>query len=137
MCEKIKKGSVVSNVEVPTNIQNVLHDFKNIFNELEERKSFLEIELSRLDKEICDIYHYIEFSNLNASDGYRAYKMLKERFEKRRDAKDELKYIEIIKISGLCFKNYTSAKKGIETYSVKAYKPRILNELFEKGDKDD
>lgn len=45
--------------------------------------------LSDVDKEINDIYHYIEFSNLDAYRGWKAYKLLKEKLKERREIKDD------------------------------------------------
>lgn len=46
--------------------------------------------LSDIDKEINDIYHYIEFSNLDAYRGWKAYKMLKDKLNERRRIKNNL-----------------------------------------------
>lgn len=46
-------------------------------------------KLSKVDKEISDIYHYIEVSNLDAYRGWKAYKLLKDKLIERRKIKDE------------------------------------------------
>jgi hypothetical protein len=46
-------------------------------------------EASKIDQEVNDIYHYIEFSNFNACQGYLLSKMLKATLTKRRELKEE------------------------------------------------
>ena len=71
-------------------------DMSNIANEAINRKRKLCQELSLVDKELCDIIHYIEFCNLNAAQGYKAYKMVKERRILRRKIKDEISILDSI-----------------------------------------
>ena len=70
-------------------------EFKHYYEDLLERKQALIEELRTVSAELCDIEHYIEFTSLNASGGYRAYRMLKERLLRRRQIKDELLCISI------------------------------------------
>lgn len=58
-----------------------------------EHTDELSKKLSQLDKYIVDAYHYIEVSNLNAAQGYKAYKRLKEVLVARRKVKNELAVI--------------------------------------------
>ena len=76
-------------------------DFMEIFNgvaSLNNCKSGcltkLNGELSRLNEEITDIEHYIEFSKLNVSDAYRAYKMLRDTLQERRQVKDNIRVVK-------------------------------------------
>ena len=87
-----------------------------------------------MDKEICDIMHYVEFYNLDAAKGYKAYKMLKECRQHRRLIKDEREKVatviealgdfELIENMKKCLKQF----RGLENLK---YEPRILHELFE------
>lgn len=61
-----------------------------LYNELSRYEEELRLRLSEVDFEICDIHHYIEFFSLDAAKGYKAYRMLKERLERRRFIKDEM-----------------------------------------------
>ena len=47
-------------------------------------------QLSDLDQELSDIYHYIEFENLDAYRGWKAYRKLKDVLVKRREVKDSI-----------------------------------------------
>lgn len=92
--------------------------------------------LSEVDKEICDIMHYIEFYNLDAAKGYKMYKMLKDCRLRRRKIKDEYEKvgaaITTLANEDLIEKMKTALKqmKGLDN---RLYTPRILTELFEEA----
>lgn len=88
-------------------------------------------QLSNIDKEICDVMHYIEFSNLNAAQGYKAFKMIKDRRIKRRTIKNELAVIEIIISKKFSDSMREEIVKAIEKLDKRTYEPRILKELFD------
>lgn len=101
-----------------------------LHNELTKYNEKLRHLLSEIDREICDIEHYIEFFSLDAARGYKAYRMLKERLERRRDIKREMARAQVF-LAGTSA-DFASGKvsrqiKGIETCQ---YTPRILTELF-------
>lgn len=83
--------------------------------------------VSNADKELCDAYHYIEFSNCNAAEGYQAYRMMKDILLRRREAKDECATLEAL--SSLI---ETSVKTAARKIPQRTYHPRVRNELFEK-----
>lgn len=108
-----------------------------IFDELEEiairlqkRRDELQLELSTIDKEVSDINHYIEFNSLNASRGYIMAKMLKDRFERRRNVKYELEALNKVITMQISAVSNGKARSVIEKVSNKKYTPRILKELF-------
>ena len=75
--------------------------------------------------------HYIEFVNLNAAQGYKAYKMIKDRRIIRRSIKNELDILNIIlgkKISETATDEIQKAVSGMDN---RKYEPRVLNELFD------
>lgn len=82
--------------------------------------------MSKIDLELSDVYHYIEFSTLNAADGYRAYKLLQEVLRRRRAIKNELALMQTLKAAQ---KALNEVQKGIERR--KTYYPRVRYELFE------
>ena len=88
-------------------------------------------QLSKVDQELSDIDHYIEFVNLNAAQGYKAYKMIKDRRIIRRSIKNELEVLNIIlgkKISETATDEIHKAINGMDN---RKYEPRVLNELFD------
>lgn len=121
-------------VMMSENIQkwiNKVSDLNGLAKEAKERRAVLWEELSKVDKELCDINHYIEFCNLNAAQGYKAYKMIKERRILRRTIKNELDVLNTIlgkKISETATDEIMKAVKGMDK---RMYEPRVMQELFD------
>lgn len=106
-------------------------DMSNIANEAINRKRKLCQELSLVDKELCDILHYIEFCNLNAAQGYKAYKMVKERRILRRKIKDEISILDSILVQKVSQTAKNTIQKTAENMDKRTYEPRVLKELFD------
>lgn len=98
--------------------------------ELEERKLYLDEQLSKIDLEIVDIEHAAEFYNLNACQGYKLYKLLHDRRVKRREIKDELQKISLILGTSIKSSNIDNLERSILGLNNRIYTPRINKELF-------
>lgn len=83
---------------------------------------------SKAEAEIQDIMHAAEFYNLNASQGYKLYKMLHEARIKRREAKDGVEIISTLLDSKVS--SCEDVKSKLDSLSDRSYKPRVLNKLF-------
>lgn len=110
---------------------NKIASFHGLVQEALQRKRDLIDQLSTVDKELQDCLHYIEFNNLNAAQGYKAYKMVRERRLQRRSIKNELDVL-----TAFLSKNYGKTAAGevqdvVEKINQRLYKPRVLTELFE------
>lgn len=108
-----------------------------IYDELEAagkkirtRRRELNSELSRVDKEISDIRHYIEFYPLSASRGYKMAKMLKDCLIKRRQIKDETEMLNRISVMNVGHIGNGKGRDDLERLKDKHYTPRVLTELF-------
>lgn len=104
--------------------------FAGFVHSAEQRRETLTNALSDVDKEICDINHYIEFGKFNAYQGWFAFNMLRGRLKRRRKIKDEL---YILNQLGECKVNSAmleDIKESIDKLSARRYQPRKLNELF-------
>lgn len=137
LIKQISHEEVKSNTEtvsVAANIQywvDKVSGLNGLVAEALHRKEELINQLSEVDKELCDINHYIEFCNLNAAQGYKAYKMIKDRRMKRRSIKNELDVLNMIlgkKLSESVTNEITNAVLGMDK---RIYEPRVLNELFD------
>ncbi len=92
----------------------------------------LDKKLSELDKQQNDVLHFIEKYNLNASDGFKVYKLLKDIRVERRTIKNEIHNAQMLDKTELEGINYVSLiKKMADQEKQDAYTPRILTELFE------
>lgn len=100
---------------------------------LVKRKKVLDIERLAIEREITDIYHAMEFYNLDAAKGYNLYRMMKERLVRRRKIKDEAVKIEHILTGGIKGIANGQVRERFETEMMenKEYRPRVLKELFE------
>lgn len=110
--------------------QDGLEKFTAFVQDSETRKAELIELMSNIDKEVVDIEHYIELSNLNACQGFLAYKMLRNRLRKRRKIKNELQVLSQLgncKIDSTMMKDVQDAIKLLEH---KKYTPRVLVDLF-------
>lgn len=112
------------------NWEEISHAQYSLYSGLMQYGEELREQLSAVDLEICDIQHYIEFFSLDAAKGYKAYKMLKQRLERRRHIKDEMAKVN-------CFLggnpgDFSSGKisRQISAMDNCRYTPRVLNELF-------
>ena len=138
--ENVKQVTITeinSNTEkvlIAENIQRWLDkisDLNGLASDALHRKEELLNQLSLVDKELCDINHYIEFCNLNAAQGYKAYKMIKDRRIKRRSIKNELQVLEIILGKRTSETATDEIQRAVEGMDKRKYEPRVLNELFD------
>lgn len=120
-------------VSTAENIQrwiNKIDGLNGLATEALHRKDELVQQLSKVDQELSDVNHYIEFCNLNAAQGYKAYKMIKDRRIKRRSIKNELQVVDIILSKKICKTATDEIQKAIAGMDQRTYEPRVLNELF-------
>lgn len=121
--------------EADKEIQNILsqvQEFESYMQEIGKKRDALTYEMSKVDAEIEDILHAAEFYNLNACEGYKLYKMLREARIKRRKLKD---YIEVVGyVENTTGKELAENKgsKSILGKMTREYTPRVLKELFNR-----
>lgn len=112
-------------------VDNELFDkIENLAIEAQNRRRALNSELSRVDKEITDIEHYIEFYPFSASRGYELSKMLKDRFSRRREVKNEMEQLNDIAWMQIGFIAKGKGRAMLDKRADKQYTPRVLKELF-------
>ena len=111
-------------------IKEKLHDVQDFILYTEARKELLNRLLSQEDMKIVDIEHAAEFYKLNASQGYKLYKMLREARINRRKYKDELEEIDSIRKCGFNMQRADEMIDEISKLNNRRYNPRVLEELF-------
>ena len=111
--------------EGPMSARADIHGIKNAI-------ALLNQQLSVADQEVADVYHYIEFNNLNACEGYKVYKLLQNKLRQRRIIKDKKLKLELF--SELTIEDVLDGtfETKMNNLASKTYKPRVLTELFEK-----
>jgi hypothetical protein len=89
-------------------------------------------ELSKFDRQITDIEHYIEFNagKFNACEGYKAYKLLQDVLVKRRKVKDELQILQVVKDKMAFPDDIENIQERVKELEERKYEPRELKYLF-------
>lgn len=137
LVKQITHEEVQENTETPSIAENIqywvdkISGLNGLAVEALHRKEELTDQLSQVDKELSDINHYIEFVNLNAAQGYKAYKMIKDRRIIRRSIKNELEVLNIILGKKISETATDEIQKAISGMDKRTYEPRVLNELFD------
>lgn len=137
LIKQITQEKVNENTETPSNSENIQYwidkvsDLNELASEALHRKDNLLSQLSKIDQELSDIDHYIEFVNLNAAQGYKAYRMIKDRRIIRRSIKNELDVLNIILGKKISETATDEIQKAISGMDKRTYEPRVLNELFD------
>ena len=111
-------------------VKTLIFDLSNQFKSMKSNKEWLLGMESKVDKEISDILHYIEFYNFNACDGYKLARELKTLRLKRRDIKNQLEAISIINCHTCNMMAEGRTNKALSGIESKQYTPRILTEMF-------
>ena len=111
-------------------VDEIMDSLEMDFDLLVKRKKVLELELLEIEREITDIYHAMEFYNLDAAKGYKIYKMMQERLIRRRQNKDETLKIDYILTGGIKGLTNKQTRKHFESLENRHYQPRALKELF-------
>lgn len=137
LIKQITQEKVNENTETPSSSENIqywvdkVNGLNGLASEALHRKNELLGQLSKVDQELSDINHYIEFCNLNAAQGYKAYRMIKDRRIIRRSIKNELDVLNIILGKKISETATDEIQKAISGMDKRKYEPRVLNELFD------
>jgi len=108
-----------------------LVNLNGLAKEAEERRNILISQLSEVNKEICDLSHYIEFCTFNASQGYKACKIFKDLRQKRRKIKNELEIVDYILNKKMVESASEDISQLIDRINNRKYEPRVMKELFD------
>lgn len=127
-----EKGVLEYNIE-GINWLEYMNLFCYLSNTAKNYQDELAAKQSTIDKEICDLLHYIELYDLTAEEEIHAVELLKDARERRRDIKDEMVKVEQFSRSIGTSANVAKAKgciKEIKKLERRIYRPRELPELF-------
>ena len=127
----LKQTEKVMETDVTQEWISRIRGLNGLIQDAKIRKVELTQQLSDVDEQLCDIYHYIEFSKLNACQGYKAAKMIKAKRIARRRIKNELQVLSIILSSNISDEIEQEVVGRIKGMDNRVYNPRSLTELFE------
>jgi len=107
--------------------KNYSEQLLEIFNNIKQDYNDLNNELSQADLKQQDILHKIENTNFNACDGYKLAKMIHDVRIKRREIKNELETLQLLK------NNFIDKNLGLlnSTHQTVVKKDNILTNLTE------
>ena len=103
---------------------STVQDFLDIVQYSSEYEEKLLLGLRKLDREVTDIEHFIEFTDLSAVDGFRIYKKLQSILKTRREIKHRLKIVKEINSQAI---DPESLKRIITFFKDVVYKPREID----------
>jgi len=116
-----------------------VEEIKNIINSIEDNIKLLNKEIYTLQGKQEDLLHVLENEKFNASDGYKLAKMIQELRAERRNKKNELQTLEILKnnltnnmnkrITELFDMIFKVRESQIEAKRERIYKPRVLHTM--------
>lgn len=128
--------------ETPTMFDGLHNDWESMLTNLcymsdhmSDYQSNLAQMLSDVDKEICDIMHYLELNDLEDIEMLKASKMLQDRRRHRREIKDEMDKTALMKstfLDGAFGIKVQQSLEIMERMKNRQYTPRKLNELFQQ-----
>ena len=133
-CTRLKMNNWIVADITPKNTVNIVTDpLQKIVDKINTLTEFInnsdsEIsdELSKIDLEISDLYHYIEFNSFNACDGFKLARHLKVLLQKRRAIKNSKALIQSI-YNGISSYNDTYISDFLEKSNDKHYTNRIID----------
>lgn len=117
------------------NWEEILSNLCYMSSHMDEYQNNLNQMLSDVDKEICDLMHYLEFSDLDNSEMLKVAGMLKDRRQHRRQIKDEMEKTALMKDMFLDSTFGSKVQQSLdvmERMKSRQYTPRRLSELFEQ-----
>lgn len=76
------------------NYKDFIYSLSNINKSIEHEKDILYNILSRVDLELQDLEHIIEFTTFDACKGYKLAKMIKDKREERRNIKNKMQMLD-------------------------------------------
>lgn len=128
--ENNEVSEVAAYTELDYDIIDKANEIASLARQAENRRTYLLEKIQMIDLEIVDIEHAAEFYNLNASQGYKLYKMLHNARVERREFKNELEKINMFLSSTISSDKMENLKKSIIGLDNRQYTPRVNKELF-------
>ena len=129
--EEVKKPTMFDSLD--NDWETILSNLCYMSDHMGEYQNNLSQMLSNVDKEICDILHYIELNDLDDQEMLEASKMLKERRCYRREIKDEMEKTALMCDMFLDSSFGIKVQQSLtimERMKDRYYTPRKLNDLF-------
>lgn len=120
-------------------IIQALQAVRDVYINYPKRYETAKEQIKRCELEIEDLEHLMEFTNLNASQGFDMYKQMQKARRERRKLKDELELLEIAKrLNNIGKPNEKvlnqaigDLRKKVEQQNDRCYSMRVRHDLQE------
>lgn len=129
--ERENSTQKLSTEQFQGNLADFLATAQALTQHIGARSTELHEMQGKADREVSDILHYIEFNSLNACQGFKAYKMLREVLLKRRGIKDEMQFLSSFQNTKISADDIGKLVDEVNNPRQKIYTPRELPQLFE------
>ena len=100
-------------------LKDALKELNLISNKFKHIRNKRLEELSQVDLEVSDIYHYIETGGYNAAQASKVFKLLRQTLSRRRDIKDEFELIQALSDSLYASAKNISSKSKSKSNNIK------------------
>lgn len=130
--DSVEKTAIFDSLN--NNWEEMLSLLSYMSTHMDEYRMKLKLMLSDVDKEICDVMHYLEFNELSDAQMLMASHMLQERRQYRRKIKDEMEKTALMRSSFLNPQFGIKVRQSLKTMQrmkTRCYTPRRLSGLFE------
>lgn len=126
-----RRPVIMNNRIVSDDVDRMLASFQM---QMKKKNGTLERKIRDVDKELVDIYHFIEFSNFNEGtiddyvNAYVSVLMLQQKLRERRDVKDSIE--KMARLKGI-ESSMQEAVNSFQKMETRTYVPRTAINMFE------
>lgn len=129
-----QEGDSIRNLDLDVDWESMILKYSEIVKTVMEYNSYCKKKLNEMEhRKIIDIRHFVEFTDLNAVQGFKMYKFEQSQLRKRRKLKDIIAITDEMMKSLFKSGNAQPSLDVIESQKQRSYNPRIFDALFEKG----
>lgn len=115
----------------PSQLDTFMLQLMTMYAVLEEQSVTIQEQYAQSEAKVVDYYHAIEFYDLNAADGFGLYRGLKQALRERRQLKNDMKKLAVLKKTCLDPERIEQLQKEFPVTSQCNYVPRVLTGIFE------
>ena len=102
-----------------------MQSFVSVYKQYAGESQSLQKQLSKVDRKLSDLEHYIEMQNVSSSKGYKLYKKMQELRRERRQIK---KAITLVKaLSSISEESIAELEKALRYINADCYMPKELD----------
>lgn len=121
--------------ELENNWVNFLKSSDKFIDSIKSNSHDLTNELNKVEDELLDLRHFIEFNKFGVVQAYKTLMFFKKKLQYRRKIKNTIDILTIIRRDWFSRLQSVNVYKAIKNRDSKKYTPRVLFELFNNDKK--